>query len=534
MSSDGHDPTIRDYLRELRQQRWLILAVTVIAALLGLGYSVAQSTSYSATATVAVRDPNQDLTVLGSPGASNQSPLQLADAHAQRVNRLLVAQRAKADLGGEGPALEQLQKSIDVSVDPTSSLVSIAAKAHTATLAAAIANAFAREDVNQSTIEARQTYAQAARRLSQKIGPPGRTQQATRALYGEQLSRLQALSSFARPAEVSQLAAVPSSPSAPRPVRNTLAAALFGLMLGFAVAHLRHSLDRRLRTSDEIERHLELPLLGHVRREAMGRAGGLPNGLGPTEEADLEASRILRQNLQFLSVDRLRTIVVTSALPQEGKSTVAASLALANAAAAKKTLLIECDLRRPVLAQRLGLDSRPGLTDYMFDLATLDEVLQTVAAAPQAASNGSMPHLPPRVTDSGPARRGSGQTGVESQALGILTCITAGTPAPRPAELLASEKFAAFLSEMSGRFDVIILDSSPILSVVDTLELVPQVAGVLVCVRAFQTTRDQAAAALAALRRMPERPTGLVVTGVRAGAEAGYAYYYSYASSETT
>jgi uncharacterized protein involved in exopolysaccharide biosynthesis len=234
MSSDGHDPTIRDYLRELRQQRWLILAVTVIAALLGLGYSVAQSTSYSATATVAVRDPNQDLTVLGSPGASNQSPLQLADAHAQRVNRLLVAQRAKADLGGEGPALEQLQKSIDVSVDPTSSLVSIAAKAHTATLAAAIANAFAREDVNQSTIEARQTYAQAARRLSQKIGPPGRTQQATRALYGEQLSRLQALSSFARPAEVSQLAAVPSSPSAPRPVRNTLAAALFGLMLGFA------------------------------------------------------------------------------------------------------------------------------------------------------------------------------------------------------------------------------------------------------------------------------------------------------------
>jgi capsular exopolysaccharide synthesis family protein len=206
----------------------------------------------------------------------------------------------------------------------------------------------------------------------------------------------------------------------------------------------------------------------------------------------------MRTNVDFLDVDsRLTTLAVTSALPEEGKSTVACSLACAYALAGKRTLIVECDLRRPTLAHKLGLGNGPGLSDYLAGEAEPQAVVQPVA-------------LP--------------------GAQAPLVAIVAGTPSPRPAELLGSQRFGAFLDEVARAYDVVLLDTSPLLSVVDTLELVPRVDGVVVCVRAQQTTRDQAQAAKAALEHFPARPTGVVVTGVRAGDELDYGYYsYAYA-----
>jgi capsular exopolysaccharide synthesis family protein len=277
------------------------------------------------------------------------------------------------------------------------------------------------------------------------------------------------------------------------------------------LAFLRHGLDRRLRGAREIEREAGLPMLGSVRKSALGKTNfGDPEGLGDDEQ-DLEAFRILYTNLLYMNVDDPpRRILVTSALPEEGKSTVASSLAVAAGLAGQRVLLIEADLRRPKLAEWLDLDPSPGLVDYLAGNASPPEVIRGRALAP-AAGNGA---------------------GDSEQEPRVLSTIVAGKPPPRPAELLNSRRFADFTAVLSRSYDLVIFDSPPLLPVTDALDLVAHSDAVLLCVRAGKTTRDQLQAATDALRRLPERPTGYVVTGVTQETEGDYGYHrYTYGRS---
>jgi tyrosine-protein kinase Etk/Wzc len=107
----------------------------------------------------------------------------------------------------------------------------------------------------------------------------------------------------------------------------------------------------------------------------------------------------------------------------------------------------------------------------------------------------------------------------------VLVCITAGSPVAQPAELLSSSRFAQFIEQVSSAYDTVVLDTSPLLPVVDTLELVQYSDAVVLCARAHQSTRDELKAAKEALDRLPHRPTGIVVTGVRPGEGIAYGYY---------
>lgn len=513
MTSEPETRPPVDYIHVLRRHGFVVAVISLICAAAAVGVSVIQKRTYSAEASISVSDPNQALSLLGGTASTTQTPAQLAAAYLPKVARPEVAQRVAARLHFRYSA-SQLTQMVTARVDPSSDLVLIDAKAPTAADAAAIANGFARVNAARSNLEARQTFASAARSLAQKIRALGAVSTSTtRLIYVDQLSRLQSLSVVAAPVQLSALAQVPGSPSSPKPLRNAIIGVLLGIVLGLGAVYARQFLDRRFRNPQEIEEHMGLPLVGAVRNEALGRAGTFSNGSDALESIDLESFRILRQNVEFLDLDRrTRCIVVTSPVAEEGKSTVAAGLAMASAALGRLTLLLECDLRRPVLAERFGLEASPGLTDYLAGTASPEQVTQVVAAFEPAASlapNGSN-----RLNGSGTDGQG-------------LVCITAGTASAQPAELLGSIGFQTVLSELQQAYEVIILDSSPLLLVADTLELVPHVSDVVLCVRCDQTTWEEAKAARASLSRLPPKPVGVVATGLRPRTAGYYRDGYS-------
>ncbi len=508
MYDDSENTTLQGSLRALRAQWLPIVGVTVFCIAAALAVSLVQQKTYSATASISVTDPNTDLGLVGGLAGSTQTQQQLAAAHASQVLRNQVLSVAARDVGTHR-SLASIRRALSVQVDPTSALVNVTATDHNSGFAAALANAIAQTDVRQSVAAARANYARQARRLAAQTGSnAGGNNPAVRVVYAEQLSRLQALSAVAAPETISTLADVPTSPTSPKPLQNAVIAAFIGLLLGVGAGTVRSSLDRRLRSPREVEKRLGLQLIGYVRRTAMGQAVGLTSGANGSvgyKPADLETFRMLRQNLLFLDdALSMRSVVVTSAVPAEGKTTIAASLALASAAAGKLTLLVECDLRRPVLAERLGIDAAPGLADYLLGTAGPQEILRVV------------PH-------EGPV---SGSDG--GDAAKPLVCIPGGTHPEHPAELLGTERFRRFLSSVSELYDFIVIDSPPLLAVVDALELIPLASAVLLCVRLSQTTEEQMLGAREALARLPQRPTGLVVSDLSPGdAEYGYEYYYT-------
>lgn len=497
--------TLRDYLRVLRAQRLIIVLLTLVVAGGAVALALRQTDQYEAEAAVAFLDENVDAGTLGQFLPATQPPDQRAALNAQAVTQPEVLRRVQGSLTPP-PTVGQLQRALNVQVENRTNNVVIRARWSNGRRAADIANLAARESRRIAVEGSRRRYAKAGHQLEAALKDLGKStaDKVTRAGYKSLLARLDALSRFSTPARIVKPAGVPGTPVSPRPVRDGVLGGLLGLTLGLLAAFVRDALDRRLRNAAEIRSEMRLPMLGHVGKQVFGRSLIAPNGRKALRDADFEAFRILRTNLEFLDVDHpVSTVLVTSALPEEGKSTVASALASAYVMAGKLVLLIECDLRRPTLAKRLALTLAPGLTDYLGGKAAPQEVVQTVEL---------------------------GAGGGDEDAPSTLAVITAGSPAPRPGELLASQRFKTFLGEVSEAYDVVVLDSSPLLPVGDTLELVPQVGGVVVCVRAQKTTRDQAGAARAALDRFPARPTGVVVTGVRAGDELDYGYYsYAYA-----
>ena len=512
MSETPRYSTLRDYLRVVKTRRRLILGITALFAIAGLAVSLAQTPRYTAEAALTFRDIGQDLSLLGDASLPELAPDQRAAIKSEVITRPAVASRVKESLDTDLSA-DELSAAVTTQVGARTNFVIIQAESEDAEFAAELANAYAKEvkDIDEEEVRDRLNAAIETLRSS---SPSPDTIEGQ--LASQQISALQTALSLARPVEIEKPADVPDAPSSPRPKRNTVLGGLIGLAVGLLVAFLSNSLDRRLRLSDDVQSEFEWPVIGRIPDGALGQAGFVANG--PVEkdaDAHLEAFRVLRANLEFLQVGNpMRSVMVTSGLPEEGKSTVSVALAGAAAVAGKSTLLVECDLRRPCLADRLGLDPTPGLSDFLVGRAGPKEVLRTVALASPPSPNGNK------------GGRNNGKEEVPAKPpQELMACIPAGSSAPLPAELLGSQRFTEFLKQVSKAYDLVVLDTSPILAVVDALELVPLVDGIVVCARLSQTTREEARAAREALGRMPERPTGVVVTGVRPG-EDSYGYYY--------
>jgi len=501
----AQDQILRDVFALLRRQKWVIIGTMLLAVAAAVAYSLLKTKEYEARAQIQFVDQSQYLSTIGAAVPfSGQTPAQTAAQGATRVTSgevvSAVAQDVDSDLSHS-----EIKDSVETAVNPDSSLVSLTATAKSAKLAADLANAFANETKNVLTERQRSQLLSQARSLTQSVKGLDDTS-IEKQISLQNAAQLRSVAEIATPVEVASTATEPGSPSSPRPVRDGVLALALGLIFGIVLAFLRDSLDRRLTDPHDVQHTLQMPVLGYVDAGSLGGAGLTGNGRA---DRNLEPFRILRANIEFLAGDQpLRTIAVTSPLAEEGKSTVAAGLATAAALRGRRVLLAECDLRRPVFADRLEVPSSPGITDWAAGKAQPADVIRSV----------------PIATRNSLESEGQETTAPEHS----LTVISAGSFTSEPAELLASWRFREFMGEVREAYDLIVLDCAPLLSVGDALEVLPLVDAALLCVRLDRTTRDQALAAKAAIGQMPERPIGLVVTGVRPGREG---YYYGYYSS---
>ena len=326
------------------------------------------------------------------------------------------------------------------------------------------------------------------------------------ALYGyligksEELQTLQALQN-------SQQDVVQRSGDAakirPRPARNAVIGAIFGLLVGVALALLAEALNTRVWDVDEVRDRLGLPILAQV-PDPPAKASRQPLMLTDPWSIYAEPFRTLRTNLDLVNRERgAKTMMFGSAGDEEGKSTTLANLAVALARSGRSVAVVDFDLRRPTLHRLFRVTPTPGLTDVVLGNATLEEALQTVAFP----------------TREGPDGRVSNGKALVKGVVHVLAC----GPSPVDYELIGDGPVSTILQELKTRFDCVLVDTPPLLRVGDGLALSPQIDATILVVRLNRVQRHSLTELTQTLSASPAKPLGIVATGV-VGAERRYSY----------
>jgi succinoglycan biosynthesis transport protein ExoP len=307
----------------------------------------------------------------------------------------------------------------------------------------------------------------------------------------KQVTELEKPTNGPSPVEISTVRAAtpPANPSSPNAKLNLALGLLLGLALGFGIAVLREVLDTRIRTTDDIRKVTDASVMSAMAHDDDAAKHPLIVHTAP-HSLRAEAFRRLRTNLQFLDVaDRLESIVVTSSVAGEGKSTVAINLAITLADAGSRVALVDADLRRPSIAEYMGLEGRVGLTTVLIGQATLDDVMQPWGD-------------------------------------GKLHVLPSGQIPPNPSEMVGSHAMAWLLGELVKSYDVVIIDTPPLLPVTDAAILARLTGGALVIAGANRLNRANLADSLESLEAVGARVLGIVLNHLARKQTEGYYYYY--------
>ncbi|MDQ4023977.1 MAG: polysaccharide biosynthesis tyrosine autokinase [Actinomycetota bacterium] len=284
---------------------------------------------------------------------------------------------------------------------------------------------------------------------------------------------------------------MPTSPVSPRPMINLALGAVVGLLVGYGAGLLRHTLDTSVKSTEQLQELTRTPVLGSIAYDPNVPSRPLIVH-EQLQSPRAEAFRQIRTNLQFIDVDRSRkSFLVTSPLAGEGKTTTLCNLAIALAQANSRVVLVGADLRRPQAAQYLGLEGAIGVTSVLIGRVPLPQAVQPWGG-------------------------------------GMFDVLASGPIPPNPSELLGSRQMADLLDELSASYDVVLIDTPPLLPVTDAAALAPRTDGALLVVRHGKTTRAQVEAAVTALESASGRLLGTILTMTpRSGRRSPYHYYYS-------
>jgi succinoglycan biosynthesis transport protein ExoP len=290
-------------------------------------------------------------------------------------------------------------------------------------------------------------------------------------------------------------AQLPATPSSPDVLRNLAVALALGLVLGAGFALLRHVLDTKVRNDQDVRALTDQPLLGAIAFDDAVPSHPVMVADQP-HSAPAEAIRRLRTNLQFVGVaSGSKAVVITSSIPGEGKSTTAINLAVSLADAGSRVLLVDADLRRPSVAEYLGLEGRAGLTSVLIGRADVEDVVQPWQ-----------------------------QSG--------LDVLPSGQVPPNPSELLGSPAMRELLTKLQSSYDVVVLDTPPLLPVTDATILTKMVGGALLVVGADRIHKGQLSESLETLETADATLHGLVLNKIARRDARPYAYENGYYSSK--
>jgi capsular exopolysaccharide synthesis family protein len=462
------------------------LVLTTFAA---AAYTATRHKEYEATAKLLLQTENVGGTIAGT-GLGAQDPNRQAATDAQLVSLPSVAARVTRQLG------EPLRTAaVRTSTGSDSNLLNVTVTDRDPKRAARFANEFGRQFIGFRRDTTRERYKRALRTVQTQLAQ-ARPKTPDFIQLRAQVKQLRLLVSLQTgDAQLVQQANVPRAAVRPKPVRNIALGVIFGLLLGLALAFLRDRLDRRIKNEEQLDAFFPgVPIVALVPEPRRRRASRLMTA---------EGYHTLQANLRLLVRDRpLQTLLITSATPGEGKSTVALNLALAANERGQTALVLDADLRRPSLTERLKADRRVGVASI---LAGEGSVATSVQERPAEASrNGKGPSI----------------------ALdGDLQMVSAGPPASNVQLLVNDRSLHALLEESRTGSEVVVFDGPPVGSFADMLPLAKEVDGVLLVVRLYYSRSDQLRRLSDQLANASIKPLGIVVLGTASGPSRYYSDY---------
>lgn len=472
--------TSLEHLVAVARRRWLAIAVVVGVCLVGaVAIAAISGSTYEASARVLFNARSLPDAALQVQRGSTE-PERDAATNVLLASSRSVAERVARELGG-GRSPSSLLDDVRVEARENADVLEITASAGDADEAARIANAFATEFVAARAASDRRGLTAAEDDLRRQLAAAGPDE---RPALRDALERVAALRAVAgADARVIGRAVAPSSAASLGPLRAAAIGLVIGVALALALAFALEALDRRLATIESVERAYgvgALAVVGDGRGPAgagRGPLGSVRGAPGATGRGDaLEPYRIVRGALDAATVGDAPTVLVTSASPGEGRTTVAAGLAHALALTGRRVVLVELDLRAPALRERFDLGGRDGVVAALQGRASASELLER-----------PLPSVPE------------------------LWVLPAGPPPANPAELLQSPALDALLADLREDDATLVIDAPALVPVADAQELLGRADATVVVARLGVTGRDDAARARAILDRHRVEPLGLVM-----------------------
>lgn len=501
-----------EYLEVMRARKWVIIWSVVIVTVGAFVVSVLQPAQYQGTATLLFNQRNPGTAILGvaQPQLTSYPDIEVA-TQVRLIQQREVLQAAIRALGLDTTP-EKLLEQLTVAADGQTQLISITAIASTPVRAGEIANAVVTayaswsRDVNRRSISAaaeeiKSSIAASARQIqtleasaaAQPSSAIAAELQAADARYRKMSDQLQELQ-VAGVLEAGSVSVVTDgvgdpAPVSPKPTRNAAVGVAVGLMIGLGMALLANTLDSTVKSADDLSDLYGAPVLGQVTAERV-QAGDShqPIVLADPGGSAAESYRGLRNNFEFINFERsIRTILVTSAVPGEGKSTVAANLAVVLAQSGWRIALVAIDFRRAGAEGLFALPRSPGLSEVLAGTRDLASVIREPMAGLRVLSSGATP--------------------------------------PNPSELLGSAGIKSVLATLAESVELIIVDAPPLLAVADAATAARWSDATLVVARDGLTTREAVRKARAQLDGVGEHIVGVVITGISETASSRDSYH---------